>query len=128
MREIKFRGKSKVTNQWVYGDLIHKASFVGIEFDTIGGREYHAVWQVGQYTGLHDKNSKGVYEGDYIEDARGLIHLVFWDENECAFKLDYKYYHHKDKDECHSQLPMYSRKGEVIGNIYENPELLQEVT
>lgn len=77
-----------------------------------------------EHAGLTDKNGKEIYESDIVKDVQGKLFLVYWDENECAFKLDYKYYHHKEGDECHNYLPMYSRKGEVIGDIFTTPELL----
>lgn len=141
MREYKFRGKRIDTGDWVYGKVLEGniSTFIVDMVNTLNGNIIFSInWHlvdpstVGQCTGIKDSKrtakypeGQEIYKGDYIKDTRGLIYLVFWDENECAFKLDYKYYHHKDKDECHSYLPMYSRKGEVIGNQHDNPELLE---
>lgn len=139
MRDYKFRAWDKIDKEMCGVAII---SFVKpdpyvIIYGLGVGRGFHKRRNFDEvifldYTGLNDKKrteefpeGQGIYEGDYIKDERGFVYLVYWDDKECAFKLDYKYYHHRDKDECHTYLPMYSRSGEVIGNIYENPELLE---
>lgn len=83
-----------------------------------------------QFTGLHDKNGKEIYEGDvvrfYIDDeAMQYTYTVEWDD------FSYKLIHatpHLDRL-CWGGINRISEIGwevEVIGNIYENPELLQE--
>ena len=71
-----------------------------------------------QYTGLKDKNGKGIFEGDVVERAdsslRGEVH--FWVERGAWFV--------GDGDIELGKLPM--DKIEVIGNIYENKELLKQ--
>ncbi len=79
-----------------------------------------------QYTGLKDKNGKEIYEGDVLE--LWGISIVVWNEDACCFQYAYHaigrgtstggrmtntLYKHKEKDY------------EIIGNIYENPELIQ---
>jgi len=66
-----------------------------------------------QYTGLHDKNGKEIYEGDILDHAYGK-HSVVW--NTYRWELS----------DGHAIL--WSNRCEVIGNIYENPELLTEAT
>jgi len=139
----KFRGKSIQTGKWVYGwyyqlRINEKAIRHYIVENPLpklrGVSEIEVIPEtVGQYVGLNDSKrtkeypeGQEIYSGDFIKDAQGSIYIVYWDKGECAFKLDYKYYHHRDKDECHTYLPMYSRKGEVIGNIHDNPELKED--
>lgn len=72
---------------------------------------------VEQCTGLKDKNGKLIYEGDFLKDNNG-IWQVLWDEKEAAF-----YLYNKKRD---FHLSPFIGEFEVIGNIHENPELLEE--
>lgn len=127
MRAIKFRGKSKVTDEWVYGYLVKRGSEWFIDNETtdwnsmtpLGKIEYHKIKikgnTKGQYTGLRDKNNKEIYEGDivkYFYDTPSVVEFV-----QGAFKLK--------RDCCFDTFSYLEGEVEVIGNIYENPELLE---
>jgi hypothetical protein len=76
-----------------------------------------------QFTGLHDNNGKEIYEGDILKDGKGQPGHVLWAHNSWLMEWmvrDYegKLTYEKMLDDCFGY-------GEVIGNIYENPELLQ---
>ena len=74
-----------------------------------------------QFTGLHDKKDKNIYEGDIVryEINQHLICKVIWDENNCRYLLvDKDNYQYRCDD--HTVLIC-----EVIGNIYENGDLLK---
>lgn len=87
-----------------------------------------------QYTGLRDKNGKEIYEGDIvrftnpIDEIDQQIGVCKFEQDECNFVLQYKGYHH-DHYALHTVYLIsnvtYECSYEVIGNIYENPELLE---
>ena len=116
MREIKFRA-------W---DPVKKAMFIpeyiDCEFGEIGFTQHYEEGifpyqnnpTVMQYTGLKDKNGREIYEGDILQSKSGIVGPVVWDDLSACFGWMHPELIAIDMDE-----------GEVIGNIYENPELLK---
>lgn len=81
-----------------------------------------------QSTGQKDKNGKLIYEGDIVKfnfDTDGIIAVVSWDDNEgqVGYYLNTTDYF---KDKYVTDYDFYKNDYEVIGNIYENKELLEE--
>jgi uncharacterized phage protein (TIGR01671 family) len=128
MRELKFRGKRISGGEWVEGDLTQYSEAMSYITVDLVENEVHQVHTstVGQYTGLKDKNGKEIYEGDVIEFEYYIdgvkfkeIGVVEWLNGTMAVKCDAF---------C---SPNYMRAlhemagYKVIGNIYENPELLE---
>lgn len=140
MREIKFRGKS-LDGKWLFGYIYRYVNRDGIDtvaiieiqnngFDATLNLHKISHNTVGQFTGLHDKNGKEIYEGDIIRsfDSKGepIIHYIQYDDEEAGFvavlkgsaKGDFGY------GRCCQQWITECEK-EVIGNIHDNPELLK---
>ena len=118
MREILFRGKT-ITDVWVYGDLLN------------GGYDYHAAIRekhdkavarvfpetVGQFTCLTDKNGKKIFEGDIVKNDYGYIGQIVF--KACSYYIEWK------SGNFTIDLYVMANSLEVIGNIHDNPELLE---
>lgn len=124
MREIKFRGKRVDNGEWVYGDLIHRYSnwiYIAPIPSTIEITPIEIDPEtVGQYTGLKDKNEKEIYERDIISYFGDDIGLVYYDEGKAAFYIEWF------KQGKYTDMECIIKYAEVIGNKWENPELLEE--
>lgn len=125
MREIIFRGKDKFTGEWRYGDLVHnkRVTTTGLEPRVMVGGYEVLDNTVGQYTGFKDKKEKEIYEGDivifYYRDGYGIIRkresVVFYKQQDFMVYLLIDY----------SPLISNITDIEVIGNIFDNPELIK---
>jgi uncharacterized phage protein (TIGR01671 family) len=126
MREIKFRVWSKDRKMFVMDGMsvedIQEDATHSVHLPMLIKQE-ECVWQ--QYTGLKDKNGKEIYEGDLINFSWQAGHKEFYEcknqevfyNNECASFVF-------GKDEiCMLDRVVYDTL-EVVGNVFENPELL----
>lgn len=126
IREVIFRGKRTDNGEWIEGSLLgidwcDKPSTYSIAPNTPVSVFYSVLPEtVGQYTGLTDKNGKRIFEGDIIQSLESSVTgLVQWFPEHSAFmvwckpanEVGFLY-------EC-----AYIIK--VIGNIHDNPELLE---
>lgn len=123
MREIKFRGKRLDNGEWVYGDLHIRTPFPHIHSEIDYGRVNIDPHTIGQFTGLHDKNGKEIYEEDIVVLRRrtknlGDIQTIEWCSHVAAFTRV------TDGDDAHTISAADMALYEVIGNIHDNPELL----
>lgn len=115
-REIKFRAKS-LDGIWEYGDLHLRSKHPHIH-NLIGAKIYIDPDTVGQFTGLHDKNGKEIYEGDIFNlGSKSILYQVVWHDTGIIGKQIHA--------SCYAGLEHWKEKILVIGNIYDNPELLE---
>lgn len=112
MREIKFRLWNPESKQLTYFD----ADFL------LRCCKYNKDYVLMQYIGLKDKNGKEIYEGDIIDHEHYSPRTVIYENNHARFGLQSSNKSFYKFDEFNK------RKMLVIGNIYENPELLKEIT
>lgn len=137
MRTIKFRGKRIINDDWIYGDLFREIAltptgrkrkseyngFWAIQAETSDGIKSYSVdtKTIGQFTSLFDINGKEIYEGDIlalagVETERLEVRFVrgvfafLWNGNL--------------EEECPLDAPTHCCV-EVIGNIHDNPKLLE---
>lgn len=132
MREILFRGKRLYNGEWVYGNLVvtknDKPHIVSKDYFYEDGHHlqycddtdrpvFIDTATVGQFTGLTDKNGTKIFEGDIVEN------------NECLGVVEYS-----EEDAMYTVMfneTLYdfgwigAKMCEVIGNIHDNPELLE---
>jgi len=124
MREIRFRGKRLDNGEWVYGNLV--VSSTGktyiIPNDVVSVNFAHIEVDpktVGQFTGIKDENGTGIYEGDILKDEFDRVFKVYWVDGEARFTIRQK----KRKTEYFMVISHIHPV--VIGNIWDNPELLK---
>lgn len=125
MREILFRGKRKDNGEWVYGDLVHWWGKHNTKHDIQIYNNVHRVnvipESVSEFTGLTDKNGKKIFEGDIIKNEYGdgkYYFKIVYGEKTLSWKVQNKY-------GMFGRLCNVIGNMEVIGNIHDNPELLE---
>ena len=135
-REIVFRGQTrrwgekvdpkgnKLPGRWVYGGIFPGTGDFSIIYGGKTGPELKkfVVYSetVGQYIGLTDKNEQRIFEGDILEDSLGVRFIVRWDKNNARY-LGFTL-------EKEPKIVYVGRepKAVIIGNAYDNPELMQK--
>ena len=148
MREIKFRGKSTTSGKWVHG-MLTTLKDLGAEmqdmiiikkegvFNEGSASPFFMKWDyihkdtVGQFTGLKDKSGKEIYEGDIISVNGKYPKLIRYIDEWASYCLanltdldcDLKTSYWQQVSPC--WWTDYKREIKVIGNVYDNPELLK---
>ena len=133
MRELLFRGQqrkkgekvyldgSPVDSLWFYGNGVFQCENSSIIYQREPDFDKHSVYSdtIGQYTGLTDKNGNKIFEGDIVwsdyEEERGIVQ---WDNDMAKFIITFSTFT-VDFDS------IYGGKLEIIGNIYDDHELLK---
>ena len=124
MREILFRGQNKYCSSWIVGYYYEKNGIVKIKND-YQDLEIDAE-TVGQYTGLCDKNGTKIFEGDILSCQ---VYTNIDERENYSVYFDNGMFFFKDPKEPMSIILIENVKFfdcEVIGNIYDNYELLEE--
>lgn len=135
MRTIKFRGKRTSDRKWIYGDLKKLEPFgffihgydgefclnFGVDTETIG-----------QFTELHDKNGKEIYEGDIVcfDDTPYCVHGNKYQGVVVMHRGAWCVKHYEEWCDEYFYPPLFvddfaSNKTTILGNVYDNPELLK---
>ena len=122
MRVIKFRGFNAKNNQWLYGShIINRGKHFVAPDEFADGK----TWEdyevdpatIGQFIGLTDKTGREIYEGDcLLSDENAEVFEVVYDAPRFCFKdnvFGFRFLNH----------PEFFH---VIGNRYDNPELIEE--
>lgn len=124
-REILFKGKVE-GNRWLEGDVIHyesgEVAIIEDKFSKYGYEATEIIKRTGvlpeticQYTGLTDKNGNKIWENDIIQykDIKALGKVEYIEDSFCL----------NDVDDGKQHIEGMWNKFEVIGNIFDNPEL-----
>lgn len=132
MRDIKFRCWDTENKQMLkVQELDFEDTFYGGRL-SIRADMYNDYFDIEdmilmQYTGLKDKNEKEIYEEDIVKINDEIIAKVIWDNDYLGYFLYANEENSIDSFE-NGEQPLYDYWGsiEVIGNIYDNPELLEK--
>jgi len=139
MREIKFRawGQGLDAGYWVEDFYVYQDGSIAVDEGIYGEKEEKYITEnvvLMYYTGLKDKNGKDVYEGDILADTDNpeehyILGKVAYNQiPDCIYAGQYLL---EDNEGYASEWDIITGEGwhklEVIGNIYENPELMEVI-
>lgn len=140
MRDIKFMGLCSISKEMVFGDLIHgvgskyeniyilpnKTNLAYVKHcDPLDGVKIIPE-TLGQYTGIKDKTGKEIYEGHIVKDSEQTYIVRFGEQIEVDIEFIGFYFEHITCKEFNGAFSSFDSKVlEIIGNIYENPELIK---
>lgn len=131
MRYFEFRAKAEYNNEWVYGLPVHynrnpRAERWTIRDKTVLGLEHDVNPEtIGEFTGLADRDDNYIFEGDYVEGENGKKYLVIFKEGRFFAAEDLRY-PFLSKGLNLWTLTKAKTSCKVIGNKYDNPELLDK--
>lgn len=122
-RENKYRAWDKKRNVWLEAGQLLLGYVVAWESITIFSLKDRGNYEIVQYTGLKDKNGVEIYEGDVLRDSESIVIVKFVSGE---FSVDYRTMGGKWRNYGSLFDYLEDYEGEIIGNIYENPELLEQ--
>ena len=133
MREILFKAKRTDNGKWIEGCYIKRYDLLGNEEHLIFHADSYTVWEYAEidpetlceFTGGCDKNGKRIWENNVVwlvYDGEEHIYQIIWDNSE----LDFKATNGEENYGSNFEYLLCCDEIEVIGNIFDNPELLQE--
>jgi uncharacterized phage protein (TIGR01671 family) len=147
MREILFRGKRTDGREWVEGCLINIENYCCIleldcrdygntyldpEIGWVDGQAVPVIPEtVGQYTGLNDKNGKKIFEGDVVDisacEGWGMCGPATYDNPNVVvtYNSGYAGFDPFSNYDCDCGVSYNNKDVTVLGNIHDNPELLE---
>ncbi len=137
MREILFKAKQIDNGDWVEGHYLRKYDLLEKEVHFIFRTDKHNTWRyveivpetLCQFTGLCDKNVNRIWENDIVNYNGKYASIKFgmycsssgYGNYNLGFYVDFP-----EKTLYRKELGYWHEKVEVVGNIFDNPELLQE--
>lgn len=137
MREILFKAKRIDNGEWVEGFYI---AFTGKSFIFMDVAEHYCIhtlrWfeidpkTLCQFTGLYDKNGNKIWENDIVlafESVYSTVKFGLYHEASKSERTHQGFYLESMDGYCfHEELGYWAKESVVVGNVFDNPELLQE--
>lgn len=136
-REILFRGKSTISKEWVYGDLVHTSQLTAIK--EVNGDYFRPISvspdTIGQYTGLKDKNGKQIFDGDIVhlkgdgydgsKVGKDYYRVITFHEGSFCISIEDGVHFPVHTPICEYCGGCSIVNWVVIGNVTDNPELIK---